>query len=73
MNKSYDVIVAKEFTTKNNGKEEKRTVWNRVGRAWPSQSGESLSFELYLLPNMRYVIQLKEKEQTQNKPEETPF
>ncbi len=61
MNKFFDVIVAKEYTVKNAGKEEKRTAWNRVGRAWASQSGESLSFELFLIPGQRYVVQLKNK------------
>lgn len=72
--KFYDVIVAKEYTAKNNGKEEKKTAWNKIGRAWMSQSGESLSFELFVLPNQRYVIQLKDRdnEQVKNK-EEAPF
>ena len=47
MNKSFDIIVAKEFQTTVNGKVENRKVWNRVGRAWHSKSGESMSFELY--------------------------
>jgi len=61
MNKFFDVIVAKEYVTRQNGKEEKKTAWNKVGKAWASQSGESLSFELFLLPGSRYVIQLKNK------------
>lgn len=60
--KFFDVIVAKEYVSKNGGKEEKKTAWNKIGRAWMSQSGESLSFELFMLPNQRYVIQLKQKE-----------
>lgn len=62
-NKFYDVIVAKEYTTRQNGKEEKKTAWNKVGRAWASQTGESLSFELFMFPNQRYVVQLKDKNQ----------
>ena len=62
MNKSFDVIVAKEYEIKQDGQTIKKTAWNRVGRAWPSKSYESLSFELYLLPGQRYVIQLKERE-----------
>jgi hypothetical protein len=61
MNKSFDIIVAKEYETKQDGQSIKKTAWNRVGRAWPSKSGESLSFELYLLPQQRYVIQLVER------------
>jgi len=67
-NKFYDVIVAKEYTTRQSGREEKKTAWNKVGRAWPSQTGESLSFELFMFPNQRYVVQLKDKNQ-QEQPE----
>lgn len=62
MQKFYDIFVAKEYETRVNGHPEKKTAWNKVGRAWPSKSSESLSFELYLLPNMRYVIQLRDPE-----------
>ena len=62
MNKSFDVIVAKEYETKQDGQVVKKTAWNRVGRAWPSKSYESISFELYLIPGQRYVIALKERE-----------
>ncbi|MCB9085228.1 MAG: hypothetical protein H6624_12830 [Bdellovibrionaceae bacterium] len=72
--KFFDVIVAKEYETRVNGQVEKKTAWNRVGRAWPSRSGESLSFELYLLPNQRYVIQLQDRKQEQAQNSETaPF
>ncbi|USN47058.1 MAG: hypothetical protein H6626_12830 [Pseudobdellovibrionaceae bacterium] len=72
--KFFDVIVAKEYETRVNGQVEKKTAWNRVGRAWPSRSGESLSFELYLLPNQRYVIQLQDRKQEQTQTSETaPF
>lgn len=64
-NKFYDVIVAKEYISRQNGKEEKKTAWNKIGRAWASQSGDSLSFELFMLPNQRYVVQLKDKYQQQ--------
>lgn len=64
MNKSFDVIVAKEYETKQDGVTVKKTAWNRVGRAWPSKSYESISFELYLIPGQRYVIALKEREPT---------
>ncbi len=57
----FDIIVAKEYETKSNGTNEKKTAWNKVGRAWQSRSSESLSFELFLIPNQRYVIQLKER------------
>ena len=44
----YDILVAKEYETKQNGTPEKKTAWNRVGRAWASKSGSSLRFELYM-------------------------
>ncbi|MGE4131973.1 MAG: hypothetical protein AB7F86_10065 [Bdellovibrionales bacterium] len=66
----FDILVAKEYETKQNGTPEKRTTWNRVGRAWQSKSGESLSFELYMLPSQRYVIQLQDKRQDQGKANE---
>lgn len=70
----FDILVAKEYETRQNGAPEKRTAWNRVGRAWPSRSSESLSFELYLFPNQRYVIQLKDrKQEPETKTEEAPF
>ena len=58
----YDILVAKEYETKQNGNPERKTAWNRVGRAWASKSGGSLSFELYMLPSQRYVIQLQNNE-----------
>lgn len=73
-NKFYDVIVAKEYETKQYGKTEKKTAWNRVGRAWASKSGAALNLELYLFPNQRYVVQLKERqEQEEKNAEESSF
>ena len=72
--KFFDILIAKEYEVKVNGVPEKRTAWNKVGRAWPSKSSESLSFELFLLLNQRYVVQLKDKNQEQEiKTEEAPF
>jgi hypothetical protein len=56
--KPFDIIVAKEFESNQSGTPEKRKKWNKVGRAWMSKSNESLSFELFLFPNHRYVISL---------------
>ena len=70
--KSFDVIVPKEYDTFQDGKSVKKTAWNQVGRAWSSKSGESLSFELYLFPNQRYVIQLTDKKEDQST-ESVPF
>lgn len=72
MNKSFDVIVAKEYETRQDGQVIKKTAWNRVGRAWPSKSGESLNFELFILPQQRYVIQLVERPPREVKPENVP-
>ena len=68
-NKFFDITVAKEYTVKNNGKMETRTAWNKVGRAWLSQSGENLTFEMYHLPNQKYVVQLGIKSTTEAKTE----
>lgn len=68
-NKFFDITVAKEYTVKNNGKTEARTAWNKVGRAWLSQSGENLTFEMYHLPNQKYVVQLGIKSTTEAKTE----
>ena len=62
-NAFFDILVAKEYETKQNGNTEKKTAWNRVGRAWPSKSGSSLSFELYMLPSQRYVIQIQNNQE----------
>lgn len=62
-NQFYDILVAKEYETKQNGIPEKKTAWNRVGRAWASKSGGAMSFELYMLPSQRYVIQLQNNQE----------
>jgi hypothetical protein len=66
-NKFFDVVVAKEYEVKMSGAPTRKTAWNRVGRAWISRAGDSLSFELYLIPNQRYVINLKDR-----RPEQEP-
>lgn len=62
----FDIIVAKEYETKQNGTPEKKTAWNRVGRAWISKSGGAVNFELYMLPSQRYVIQLQNNKESNN-------
>ena len=59
----FDIVVAKEYEIRVEGRMEKRTAWNKVGRAWPSKSGEAISFELFLIPNQRYVVQLRDRNQ----------
>ncbi len=61
----FNIIVAKEYESTQNGSPEIKTAWNRVGRAWHSKSGDYLCFELFLIPNQRYVIALKPAEGAQ--------
>ncbi len=71
---SYDVVVAKEYEIIQDGRPVKRTAWNRVGRAWRSKSSDAISFELFLIPNQRYVISLREPERANAEQTETiPF
>ncbi len=70
----YDILVAKEYESKQSGTPERKTAWNRVGRAWTSRSNESISFELYLMPNQRYVISLRDRRpEPETKPEDVSF
>ena len=62
----FDVIVAKEYETTQNGAKEKKTAWNRVGRAWVSKSGGAMNFELYMLPSQRYVINVQNNQEKNN-------
>ena len=62
---SYKVLVAKEYEIQQDGKLVKKTAWNRVGRAWKSQLTDTLNFELFLIPNLRYVIPLQDRDQEQ--------
>ncbi len=62
--KFYDIVVAKEYEVTTNGTVEKKTVWNKVGRAWPSKSKTSLNFELYLIPGQRYFISMTDNNES---------
>jgi len=57
----FDVLIAREFETGISGSPEKRTTWHKVGRAWKAKSGNSLSIELFLLPNQRLVIPMEKE------------
>lgn len=59
--KYFDIVVAKEFETEKSGITERKTVWNKVGRAWATQKPGSYNFELFLMPGIRYLINLREK------------
>ncbi len=67
--KSFDVLVAKDFEANVDGKPQKRTAWNRVGRAWRGKKPETFSFELFLFPGQKYVLHLGDR--TFQRP--TPF
>jgi hypothetical protein len=60
-----DIVIAKDYQSNLNGSAERRTAWNKVGRAWLSRSGEALNVELFMLPNQRYVIQFNNKSNEQ--------
>lgn len=62
----FDVVVAKDYETNNNGTIEKKTAWYKVGTAWRAKSSDSLNLELYLFPGQRYFINLKEREEAQD-------
>lgn len=57
----FDILIAREFETATTGTSEKRTTWHKVGKAWRTKSGSSLSIELFLLPNQRLVIPLEKE------------
>lgn len=59
MSQFYDVLVAKDYESNQSGNVEKRTVWNKVGVAWPSKSGSSILVELFMLPEQKYIVQLQ--------------
>ena len=65
---SFNVLVSKEFEIKESG--ERKTSWHKVGRAWKSKNGSSLNFELFLIPNQRFVISL-ETEKFSDQPKQT--
>jgi hypothetical protein len=72
MNNFFDVLVPKQYEAKQNGgATEKRTAWNKVGRAWMSRTLDSITFELYMHPNQRYVISLKDKDKENDGKKET--
>ncbi|MDZ4083315.1 MAG: hypothetical protein U1E10_10285 [Bdellovibrionales bacterium] len=59
---TFDILIAKGFeTTGVSGASEKRTTWHKVGKAWKTKSGSSLSLELFLLPNQRLVIPMEKE------------
>ena len=71
--KYHDILVAKEFETRQNGQIERRTVWNKVGQAWGSKSPGSFNFELFLIPGQRYFINIRNEDFQETQSEEAPF
>lgn len=58
-----DVLVPKEIDVTHNGITERRTRWNRIGRAWFSKSGMALNMELFMYPNQLFVIKSQTKKE----------
>lgn len=63
-----DVVVAKEFETRADGKTETKKTWNRVGKAWASKNGEAMNLELFMFPNQMYSIPYNSKNQNEEVP-----
>lgn len=59
-NKYYDIVVAKNFETRQNGQVQTRKTWNKVGRAWNSKTPGTFSFELFLIPGEHYFIDTRD-------------
>lgn len=59
--KYFDILVAKEFEIQQDGRTEKRKLWNKVGQAWPSKSAGALNFELFLIPGQRYFLKMRDE------------
>ncbi len=64
----YDIIIPKTYDIPNKGTIEKRTIWNRVGRAWNAKTGDALRFELFLFPNQPFLINFKERPSSSTPP-----
>lgn len=62
----FDVLVAKDYESNQNGNVEKRTAWNKVGVAWPSKSGSSMLIELFMLPDQKYIVQFQNNKEKPN-------
>lgn len=71
--KYFDILVAKEFETTQNGQIERRTVWNKVGQAWNAKRPGSFNFELFLIPGQRYFVNMREQIPIQVPTDECPF
>lgn len=70
--KSFDVLVAKEFEIdQGGGKLEKRTAWNKVGRAWPGKNPDAIGFELFLFPGQKYILHMGQRLEKVRTPFET--
>lgn len=62
MNEKFlDVVIAKPYNTTQNGKTEQKSAWNKVGRAWLTQSGGALNLELFMFSTQRFVIPFTSK------------
>jgi hypothetical protein len=66
----FDLIVAKEIEVNLGGVKEKKTMWNKVGIAWPTKSSGAVSIEFFFIPNVRYVLVPRELDQGRNQSKE---
>ncbi|MBL7716625.1 MAG: hypothetical protein JNL01_14265 [Bdellovibrionales bacterium] len=72
--KYFDVVVAKDYEIEVEGKIERKTAWNKVGRAWETKSQGAYNFELFHIPGIRYLLFSKDRaEQTVPRFDEVPF
>jgi len=68
--KIFDLIVAKEIEVNQGGVRERKTLWNKVGIAWPTKSSGALSIEFFFIPNIRYVLVPRDSNQGGNETKE---
>lgn len=71
--KYFDIVVAKEFETRQNGQLERRKIWNKVGQAWSAKTPGAFNFELFLIPGLRYFIDLREDVSVEPTSDDAPF
>ena len=68
--KIFDLIVAKEIEVNQGGVRERKTLWNKVGIAWPTKSSGAFSIEFFFIPNVRYVLVPRDSDQGKSETKE---
>ena len=61
--KYFDVVVAKEYEIESEGRVERKTAWNKVGRAWETKTKGAFNFELFHIPGVRYLLISRDREE----------